>query len=115
MVYRMSQRPYRSMAERLWGAQSFAVHWPANAKEVCDRPGPPPDANPLPNSSRSCRPRNRANYVRSNRGGDRGVRELARGESILRKIRLRHGGQGGVYASGKGGLRAVSEQSHALQ
>src|SRR5712692_1114954 len=26
MVYRMSQRPYRSMAESLWGAQSFAIH-----------------------------------------------------------------------------------------
>src|SRR6266704_4432347 len=48
MVYRMSARPYRSMAERLWGAQSFAVDWPANAKEVCDRPGPAPDADPLP-------------------------------------------------------------------
>jgi len=48
MVYRMSQRPYRSMAEKLWGAQSFAVHWPTNAKDVCDRPGPPPDVNPLP-------------------------------------------------------------------
>jgi cytochrome c peroxidase len=48
MVYRMSQRPYRSMAERLWGAQSFAVHWPSNAQEVCDRPGPAPDADPLP-------------------------------------------------------------------
>jgi cytochrome c peroxidase len=48
MVYRMSQRPYRSMAERLWGVQAFAVHWPANAKEVCDRPGPAPQADPLP-------------------------------------------------------------------
>ena len=48
MVYRMSQRPYRSMAEGLWGAQSFAIRWPANAKEVCDRPGPAPDKDPLP-------------------------------------------------------------------
>ncbi len=48
MVYRMSLRPYRSMAEKLWGAQAFAVHWPADAKEVCDRPGPPPQADPLP-------------------------------------------------------------------
>jgi len=48
MVYRMSQRPYRSMAERLWGAQSFAVHWPANTSEVCDRPGPASDRDPLP-------------------------------------------------------------------
>jgi cytochrome c peroxidase len=48
MVYRMSQRPYRAMAERLWGAQAFAVGWPANAKQVCDRPGPPPKGDPLP-------------------------------------------------------------------
>ncbi len=48
MVYRMSLRPYRSMAEKLWGAQAFAVHWPANAEAVCDRPGPPPHADPLP-------------------------------------------------------------------
>jgi len=48
MVYRMSQRPYRSMAEKLWGAQAFAIHWPANAGAVCDRPGPPPESDPLP-------------------------------------------------------------------
>jgi cytochrome c peroxidase len=48
MVYRMSLRPYRSIAESLWGAQAFAVQWPANAKQVCDRPGPAPEADPLP-------------------------------------------------------------------
>jgi len=48
MVYRMSQRPYRAMAEKLWGAQAFAVHWPTNTNEVCDRPGPAPKADPLP-------------------------------------------------------------------
>jgi len=48
MVYRMSQQPYRSMAEKLWGAQAFAVQWPPNAKEVCDRPGPASNADPLP-------------------------------------------------------------------
>jgi cytochrome c peroxidase len=48
MVYRMSLRPYRTMAESLWGVQAFAVTWPANTKEVCDRPGPPPESDPLP-------------------------------------------------------------------
>jgi cytochrome c peroxidase len=48
MVYRMSDRPYRSMAERLWGVQAFAVQWPANVKEVCDRPGPASHKDPLP-------------------------------------------------------------------
>jgi len=44
MVYRMAQRPYRAIAERLWGAQAFEVRWP----EVCDRPGPAPEADSLP-------------------------------------------------------------------
>jgi cytochrome c peroxidase len=48
MVYRMSLRPYRSMAERLWGSQAFAVHWPADGEAVCDRPGPAPDSDTLP-------------------------------------------------------------------
>src|SRR6202043_547749 len=48
MVYRISQGPYRSMAEKLWGAQAFAVRWPADVKDVCDRPGPAPEAEPLP-------------------------------------------------------------------
>ena len=48
MVYRLSQRPYRSLAERLWGSQAFAVRWPANTEQVCDRPGPPPDPDQLP-------------------------------------------------------------------
>lgn len=48
MVYRMSERPYRAMAERLWGAQAFAIHWPKNTREICDRPGPAPEVDPLP-------------------------------------------------------------------
>src|SRR5260370_26364009 len=48
MVYRMSQRPYRAMAEKLWGAQAFAVRWPTNVNQVCDRPGPAPDSDRLP-------------------------------------------------------------------
>jgi cytochrome c peroxidase len=48
MVYRMSLRPYRAMAERLWGGQAFAIRWPSDAKYVCDRPGPAPEQDPLP-------------------------------------------------------------------
>src|SRR5258708_20347143 len=48
MVYRMSQRPYRSMAEGLWGAQAFAIRWPANPEQVCGRPGPAPAADRPP-------------------------------------------------------------------
>jgi len=48
VVYRASGRPYRPMAEHLWGAQAFAIRWPAGIKEACDRPGPAPKADPLP-------------------------------------------------------------------
>src|SRR6202043_282557 len=47
-VYRASQRPYRSMFEGLWGAQAFAIAWPSDAEEVCNRPGPPQAADPMP-------------------------------------------------------------------
>ena len=48
VVYRASERPYRGMAERLWGAQAFAVRWPEGIQAICDRPGPAPKADPLP-------------------------------------------------------------------
>jgi len=48
MVYRMSQRPYRSMAEQIWGAQAFTIRWPADTEQVCGRPGPAPDSDRLP-------------------------------------------------------------------
>jgi cytochrome c peroxidase len=48
VVYRLSERPYRRMAEQLWGAQAFAIRWPRDVKTVCDRPGPAPDSDPLP-------------------------------------------------------------------
>ncbi|MDB5449733.1 MAG: putative methylamine utilization protein MauG, partial [Phenylobacterium sp.] len=47
-VYRASQRPYRALFERVWGAQAFAVRWPANVEQVCNRPGPPPANDPTP-------------------------------------------------------------------
>jgi cytochrome c peroxidase len=48
VVYRLSQRPYRRMAEQLWGDQAFDIRWPRDAKTVCDRPGPAPHSDPLP-------------------------------------------------------------------
>jgi cytochrome c peroxidase len=47
-VYRASQRPYRALFENVWGPQAFAVAWPDDVEQVCDRPGPPPAADPLP-------------------------------------------------------------------
>src|SRR3979490_1874279 len=40
-VYRASQRPYRSLFESVWGRQSFAIAWPDDVEQVCNRPGPP--------------------------------------------------------------------------
>jgi cytochrome c peroxidase len=48
MVYRASERPYRSMAERLRGAQAFAIRWPAGIDSTCDQPGPTTESDPLP-------------------------------------------------------------------
>jgi cytochrome c peroxidase len=48
MVYRVSQSPYRTFFERVWGPQSFAVTWPANIEQVCSTPGPPPANDPFP-------------------------------------------------------------------
>ncbi|MDB5479053.1 MAG: putative methylamine utilization protein MauG [Caulobacteraceae bacterium] len=47
-VYRASRRPYRALFEQVWGRQAFAVSWPGNVERVCNRPGPPTAADPLP-------------------------------------------------------------------
>src|SRR5437763_6011425 len=47
-VYRASQRPYRALFERVWGPQAFAIGWPGDVEQVCDRPGPPPASAPMP-------------------------------------------------------------------
>jgi cytochrome c peroxidase len=47
-VYRASQRPYRALFESVWGQQAFAIAWPKDVEQVCDRPGPPSAADPLP-------------------------------------------------------------------
>src|ERR1700684_1280789 len=47
-VYRASQRPYRVLFENTWGPQAFAIAWPSDVEQVCDRPGPPPASAPMP-------------------------------------------------------------------
>jgi cytochrome c peroxidase len=47
-VYRASQRPYRPLFESVWGVQAFAIAWPSDVEEVCNRPGPSAVSNPLP-------------------------------------------------------------------
>ena len=48
VVYRASQRPYRQLFERVWGAQAFAISWPSKVEEVCNTPGPASAADPIP-------------------------------------------------------------------
>jgi len=47
-VYRVSQSEYKELFEVVWGAQSFAIDWPADVEQVCSIPGPPPANDPLP-------------------------------------------------------------------
>ena len=48
IVYRLSQRPYRALAEKIWGAQAFELHWPKDIEQVCNTPGPAPASDPAP-------------------------------------------------------------------
>jgi cytochrome c peroxidase len=47
-VYRASQRPYRALFESVWGQQAFAIAWPSDVEQVCNRPGPASADDPLP-------------------------------------------------------------------
>jgi len=47
-VWKISQRPYRSLVETVWGTKSFAINWPADIESVCARPAPAPSDDPLP-------------------------------------------------------------------
>lgn len=48
MVYRVSRRPYRGLAEKVWGVEAFAIQFPKNIEQVCNVPGPAPASDPLP-------------------------------------------------------------------
>ena len=48
VVYRLSQSPYRTFFEEIWGAHSFAIAWPADIESVCAIPGPAPANDPFP-------------------------------------------------------------------
>jgi len=47
-VYRVSQRPYRSIFEKMWDVKAFAITWPSDVEQVCERPGPAPAGQLLP-------------------------------------------------------------------
>jgi len=47
-VYRAARGRYRPYFESIWGAQSFAIHWPADVEKVCSTPAPAPAHDSLP-------------------------------------------------------------------
>lgn len=62
-VYRASQRPYRAVFERIWGARAFSIIWPADVEHVCETPGPTSAKVPLPvHLTETDRGRARATY-----------------------------------------------------
>jgi cytochrome c peroxidase len=48
VVWKASQSQYAPLITGIWGAQSFAIHWPGNVAAVCAKPAPPPANDPLP-------------------------------------------------------------------
>jgi cytochrome c peroxidase len=48
VVRRLSQSPYKSFFELVWGKQAFRIDWPSDSDQVCSTPGPPPKDVPLP-------------------------------------------------------------------
>jgi cytochrome c peroxidase len=48
VVYKLSKRPYRALFARVWGANAFAIQWPAGVESICSEPGPASKTDPLP-------------------------------------------------------------------
>jgi cytochrome c peroxidase len=48
VVWKASQSQYASLITSIWGAQSFAIHWPGDVATICAKPGPPPANDPFP-------------------------------------------------------------------
>jgi cytochrome c peroxidase len=48
VVRRLSQSPYKSFFELVWGKQAFVIEWPSDSDQVCSKPGPPSTGDPFP-------------------------------------------------------------------
>ncbi len=46
VVYRVSTGPYRAFFEQVWGAQAFAINWPASTAQQCSQPAQAEASNP---------------------------------------------------------------------
>jgi cytochrome c peroxidase len=62
VAYRLSKAKYRKLFETVWGADSFAIQWPANVEQVCSTPAPPPANDQYP-VHLSVQNRSRADHV----------------------------------------------------
>src|SRR5262245_32446775 len=63
VVHRLSEGPYKSFFEVVWGKQAFGIDWPSDVDQVCSKPGPPPSDDPLPvHLSAEDRDRSNATY-----------------------------------------------------
>jgi len=63
-VYRASQPPYRGLFERVWGPQAFAITWPSDVEQVCNR-GTATRQRSVAGSSRPARSRPGQRHLRS--------------------------------------------------
>lgn len=48
LAYRLSEAPYRKLFEKVWGADVFAIQWPADTETICATPAPPPANDEYP-------------------------------------------------------------------
>ena len=108
---RASARPYRALFERIWGVQAFAIQWPSDVEQVCNKPGPPPANDPTPvHLTESDRGRAAATFdqMAQSIAALRGIR---RGDTFHLQVRRGSGGEGPVHSAGAGGLRPISRQA----
>jgi cytochrome c peroxidase len=113
-VYRASQRPYRVLFENTWGRQAFAIAWPTDVDQACDRPGPATAGDPLP-VHLSPVDRGRVGTTFDQMAQSiAGYEASAEVTSFTSKYDAVLAKKSAVHRAGAGGIRSVSRQS-ALQ
>ena len=98
VVYHLSQSAYRSLFEQVWGAQSFAITWPADTAQLCAQPGGSTTSATSTVVPLSSADRDQANTTFHNMGlAMANYESRPRGQSVLLEIRFRAGWEGHVY------------------
>ena len=109
-VYRASQRPYRALFEKVWGPQAFAIEWPTDVEQVCDRPGPAPTNDPTPVHLTPLNRGRAAATFDQMAQSIAGLRGFRRGNEFYLEVRCGARGQGTVHVAGAGRLRSVPRE-----